>query len=242
MRKVKFVKHNIYHIYNCGVAGDTGKCPVCREENDKWRFLQGLCLFNDKRNTSNILWQLEQNRGGVTLKALKDFIITQGQEREPLVRILTYCAMVNHYHLLVEEINEGGISAFMHKLGGGYTRYFNNKYERIGSLFQGPFQAVLVDNERYLQYLLAYINVINPGQTVEPKLKEEGIKDIEKILKTAEEYLWGAHLEYCGKRNSIIIDKGLLGEMFQNPKEYLDLVKAVLLEKKYQEISHLTLD
>lgn len=209
------------------------------EEADDWRCLQGLCLFNDEKNSNNILWQLEKSRGRISLKILKNYIIKE--DRKPIVRILAYCLMPNHYHLLIEELQEGGITKFMHKFGG-YTFYFNKKYQRSGSLFEGPFGAVLVENETQLQYLLIYINVINPGQLVEPNLKKEGIRDIGAVIKVADEYPWGTHQEYSGKRGSIIIDKGVLGEIFPTPEKYRDFVKQVLLDKKYQKITHLTLE
>ena len=235
-RKIRFEPNHIYHIYNRGVD----KRDVFMEDNDRWRCLQGFCLFNDEKNSSNVLWQMEKNRGEVNLKILKDYIIKEG--RKPIVRILAYCLMPNHFHLLVEELQEGGIVRFMHKLDGGYAHYFNKKYGRSGSLFEGPFKAVLVENETYLQYLLVYINVINPGQLVEPKLKKEGIRDIEAIIRAADECLWSTHQEYSGKRGSIIIDKGILGEMFLTPEKYRDFVGQVLSDKKYQEISHLVLE
>ena len=119
-KKKQFAIGKIYHVYNRGVA----KCSICNKEDDRWRFLQGLCLFNDKNSAANALWQLARNRGELNLKILKDYIVKH--QRKPLVRIIAYCIMDNHYHLLVEEINEGGIVKFMQKLGVGYVRYFNN--------------------------------------------------------------------------------------------------------------------
>ena len=173
-------------------------------------------------------------------RRIKPYIVKH--QRKPLVRIIAYCIMDNHYHLLVEEINEGGIVKFMQKLGVGYVRYFNNKHKRVGPLFQGRFKAVSVDEERYLLYLLVYINVINLGQFVQPNLKEEGIKNIQKILRAAEEYPWSSHLDYLGKRGSIIISKGIFDEMLPTPKDYQDLVNNVLKDKKYKEIFHLALE
>lgn len=238
MRKTKFAPNHFYHIYNRGVD----KREIFLEDNDKWRCLQGLCLFNNENSSSNILWQMERNRGAVTLRVLKNFIINQQKERNPLVRILVYCLMPNHYHLLIEELKKGGISKFMHKFGLGYTRYFNNKYKRSGSLFEGPFRAVLIDNETYLQYLLIYINVVNPGQLVEPELKEKGVSDVKAVMNFAEGYPWSTHQEYLGKRGSIIINKGLLGEMFVNSEEYRNFAEGVLIGKKFDTISHLTLE
>lgn len=237
-RKFPLVVGNIYHVYNRGVA----KCTICEEDADFWRFLQGLCLFNDIKSATNVLWQLEKKRGRLTLNVLKDYVVNPDTERKPLVRIMAYCIMGNHYHLLVEEFQEGGITQFMHKLGLGYARYFNNKYERVGSLFQDKFKNVLVDDERYLQYLLVYINVLNPAQHLEPDWKERGIQDMPAVLQYTESYPWSTHQEYLGKRNSLIIEKGVLGELIPTPEDYLNLVKMVLRDKKYKEISNLTLE
>jgi len=237
-RKFPFVVGKIYHIYNRGVA----KCPICYQEADYWRLLQGLCLFNDVKSATNILWQLEKTRGRLTLGVLKNYIVTEDKKRKPLVRILAYCIMPNHYHLLVEEIQEGGISKFMKKLNQGYARYFNNKYQRVGHLWQDKFQNVLVENELYLLYLLVYINVLNPAELIESNWKERGVKNIEKVLEFAEKYQWSTHQEYLGKRGSLIIDKGILGKILPTPKEYLDLVRSVLEEKKYEEILPLTFE
>jgi len=238
MRGIQFVKGNFYHIYNRGVE----KRTIFENDNDRWRFLQGLFLFNDERTTANLLWQMERDRGKVTFGVLKDFFEKEKRIRDPLVRILADCLMPNHFHLLIEEIKEGGISRFMHKLGVGYTKYFNNKYKRVGSLLQGTFKAAFVDNERYLQYLLVYINVLNPGELIEPNLKENGVQDIEKIMQFAEEYQWSTNPEYLNKRDSIIIEKGLLGEIFPDPEEYRRFARDILKSRKFEEIRHLTLE
>jgi len=233
MRKVQFVKGNFYHIYNRGVE----KRSIFEDDNDMWRFLQALFLFNDERTTTNLLWQMEKKRGKVTFGVLKEFFIKEKRNRDPLVRISADCLMRNHFHLLIEEIKEGGISRFMHKLGTGYTEYFNHKYQRVGSLFQGPFKACLIDNERYLEYLLFYINVLNPAELVEPQIKKEGVRDIERVLRFCREYPWSTHQEYLGLRNSIIVDKGLLGEIFQDPQKYEKMAIDFLIARKFDLIS-----
>ena len=231
MRKVQFVKNHFYHIFNRGVE----KRTIFLNDSDRWRFLQGLFLFNDEESSANLLWQLERDRGAVNFRVLKDFFATQTKSRHPLVRIMADCLMPNHYHLLLEEVTDGGISRFMHKLGTGYTQYFNKKYERVGSLLQGPFKAVLVDDDMYLKYLLVYINAVNPSELCEAKLSTE----IEEIMRFAEEFPWATHQEYVGKRNSIIIDKGLLGKIFPGPEIYQEFAKEVLLGKKYETAKHL---
>ena len=158
------------------------------------------------------------------------------------MQIMADCLMPNHYHFLIKEIKENGISQFMHKFGIGYTKYFNKKYERVGSLFQGPFKAIPIENDIRLQYILIYINVINPGQLIEPELKEKGVIDIDKVMNFTENYSFGTHPDYIGKRDSIIIDKGIFKDFFPTSDKYQEFAKGILLDKKYNEINHLMLE
>ena len=241
MRKIKFEVGDIYHIYNRGA----NRAVIFNNDSDMWRFLQGLFLFNDENSSSNILYRIERkNNGRINFLLLKDFIKNNQEGRNPLVRIMADCLMPNHFHLILQEIKEDGISRFMHRLGTGYTCYKNKKENRRGggSLFQGPFKAVKIDSDEYLKYLLTYINVINPGQLIEPNLKEKGIKNIDGIISFAENYDWSTNKEYLGTRESIIVDKGLLGEIFSTSEEYKKFVKEVLLSKEYNKINHLILE
>jgi len=238
MRKIRFVKGGIYHIFNRGVE----KRNIFQDDADRWRFLQGLYLFNDDGNSTNILWRLENERGGLNFKTLKNFVEKESRERKPLVKIMADCLMSNHYHLILQEVEDNGVSTFMHKIGTGYTGYFNKKHGRVGGLFQGTFRAVPVKMDLYLQYLLVYLNVVNPGELVEPKLKERGVKNIDLVIKFATEYPWSTHQEYLKKRDSIIIDKGLLGDFFPTRAKYREFAKNILLAKKFETINHLSLE
>jgi len=227
MRKVRFAEGNIYHLYNRGVE----KREIFLDDNDRWRFLQGLFLFNDLKTSQSLLWQLERSEGIINFKVIKDYFAKNGLIQHPIVKIMADCLMPNHFHLLIEEISPGGISKFMHKLGTGYTNYFNKKYSRSGSLFQGTFKAAHVDNENYLQYLVAYINVINPGQLIEPNLKEGGVVDQQRVLNFAESYFWSTNKEYLHSRDSIIINKESLERFFPNGKRYREFIRNVLPQK-----------
>lgn len=239
MRKVKFEKGKIYHIYNRGVE----KRNIFNNNSDKWRFLQGLFLFNDKDSSFRVLYEIErENKGRINFNLLRDFIYNQKKNRNPLVKIMADCLMPNHFHLLLEQIQENGISHFMHRLGTGFTKFFNKKYNRVGSLFQGPFKAVSIETDIQLQYMLAYINVINPGQLIEPELKEKGVIDIDKVMNFAENYSFSTNPDYLGLRDSIIIDKGIFKEFFLTSEKYKEFVRDVLLSKKYNLINDFILE
>ena len=229
MRKVQFVNNQIYHIFNRGVE----KRDIFLDDSDRWRFLQGMFLFNDEETSSHLLWRLEREKRALNFTVLKEFMFKERTDRKPLVRFMADCLMPNHYHFIIEQLREGGVSRLMHKFGIGYTKYFNERHKRVGSLHQGPFKAVLEKDETQLKYLLVYLNVINPGMLIEPRLKEEGVKDADAIMKFAEEYPWSTHQEYLGKRSSIIIDKGILGEIFADPEEYREFARETLLGRKF---------
>ena len=237
MREIQFIKNNFYHIYNRGVE----KRSIFQCDNDKWRFLQGLFLFNDEKGTSNLLWQLEKKRGAVTFGVLKKFVANQGDKRDFLVNIVADCLMPNHFHLILEETKENGISRFMQRLGVGYTKYFNRKYDRVGSLFQGPFKAVPIENDNYLQYLLVYINVINPAELVEHS-SENPVERLKNSIEFAENYPWSTHQEYLGTRKSLLINKSLPGKFFANPEDYKKFADGILENRNFDLISRLTLE
>lgn len=237
-RKIKFEKGKIYHLFNRGVE----KRNIFINDSNRWRFLQGLFLFNNKDGSSNILWQLEREKGKMNFNVLREFTERERKDKRPLVRVMADCLMPNHYHLIIEELEDGGASLFMQRLGVGYTKYFNKKYDRVGSLFQGPFKSVLIEDDLQLKYLLIYINILNPGQLIEPNLKKDGIKNINAILKFAKEYLWSTNREYLGLRGSVIIDKGILDGLFSNPKEYEMFAKDILSGKKFNFIDSIALE
>jgi len=221
MKRIKFEVGKIYHICNRGVE----KRIIFINEADMWRFLQGAYLFNNENSLFNTLFNQEN--------------------RKPLVRIMADCLMPNHYHLLVQEIQENGISKFMQKLGTGYAGFFNKKYNRVGALFQGRFKSVEIKNDIQLMQVLAYINVMNPGQLIKPNLKEEGIKDLEevkKIMSFARNYSFSTNPDYLGIRDSIIIDKGIYNDFFPSPEKYKEFVKDFLLSKSCNKIDKLILE
>lgn len=217
----------MYHIFNRGVE----KRNIFLSDGDRWRFLQGMYLFNDHEGSANLLWRLEQEKGKMHFGILREYMEREGIKQKPLVKIMADCLKPNHFHLLIEEIQDGGIPRFMHKLGIGYTAYFNKKYERVGPLFQGAFKAVEIKRDDQLRYVVAYINAINPGQELEPALKSAA-QDPEEIIRFIEEYPWSTHREYLHKRESIIIDKGIAGELFSTPAEYKQFIRDIIRGKR----------
>ena len=104
---------------------------------------------------------------------------------------------------LLKQLKEGGISKFMQKFGAGYSAYFKEKYDlqRKGHFFQGRFVSVHIKTDEQLKIVFVYIHT-NPISLIEPKWKEIGIKNPDKVIKfLKDDYKWFSYPDYIGKKN-----------------------------------------
>ncbi len=138
-----FASGEFYHIYNRGVE----KRKIFLDNKDHYRFLETLNFY---RSFPQPMKLSDFRRGAIRLKKI--------DKQVQVVKIYCYCLMPNHFHLLIQQLEDGGISEFMRKISDSYTRYFNTKYKRIGSLFQGGFKAKMVETDEYLLQLSKYIH------------------------------------------------------------------------------------
>jgi putative transposase len=130
----------------------------------------------------------------------------QWEPRVPLVKIISYCLMDNHFHLLLQEIREGGISIFMQKFGLGFTNYMNSKYKESGSIFQGTYKAKLIGSEEYMQYADVYVQLFNPFQLFDGGVVG-ALNNFDKAFQFALDYQFSSLGESLGVRNFSIIDR-----------------------------------
>lgn len=217
MSRIRPINDHIYHIYNRGVD----KRDIFMDDEDRFRFIHDLYEFNDKKPAPNLYYKSPELKSyEVGLRKI--------QPRECLVDILSFCMMNNHLHLILRQVSDNGISEFMQKLGSGYTNYFNNKYERSGSLFQGKYKLKLVENEAQYVYLPHYIH-LNPLKLVFPKWKENGVGDVKKAKRFLEEYRWSSYRDYIGKKNfPSIISQKFVSELYGGPQNYRNSIEIWL--------------
>ena len=180
MQRPPFLNGKLYHIFNRGVE----KRNIYLNERDYFRFLASIKDFNDVNSSINLYRRV--NVG---------YPISNKDKKEPLVKVICYCLMPNHFHFILKQIKDKGISRFLQKLGIGYTNYFNQKYNRSGVLFQGKSKAVLVDKEGYLNYLTQYI-YLNPLDIIEPRWKDGRFKNWPKAKKFLKSYKWTGCKDY----------------------------------------------
>ncbi len=214
-RKIQFAEGEYYHIYNRGVD----KRSIFDDREDVERFLQCMQEFNVMEPIGS-LYENSFRRDQLGGKASK---LTITEEDVPLVEFIAYCLNPNHFHFILKQLVDKGIEKIMQKIGTSHTMFFNNKYERSGSLFQGKFKAVHIDSNEYLLHVSSYVNLNDQVHQLGGKAS--------KLVRTS----WG---EYTDKGVKGICEKEIILGQFRNIAEYKDFALSSLesIIKKKQEL------
>lgn len=210
LRPITFSIGEFYHIYNRG----TDKRKIFITNHDYERFVALLYLAN-----SNNPIRIDMRR-----KSFQDLLeIDQGKN---FVDIGAYCLMPNHFHILLREKIENGISLFMQKLTTAYTMYFNKKHERNGVLFQGVFKAEHLESDNYLKYIYSYIH-LNPIKLIDHTWRDNGIKNQLEAEKFLEQYQYSSYLEYTNidRKEKVIINKKVFPDYFESAGDFQKMIK-----------------
>ncbi len=221
---------DLYHTFNRGVD----KRNIFLDDRDCVRFIHDLYAFNDTKPAINPNYQKKvsknESAGG-----------RPSSEREMIVDIHGWCLMKNHYHLLLSERLEGGLTLFLRKLNVGYANYFNERYERKGTLFQGRTKRQLIERDAHFLYILHYIH-LNPldFQTDSRNWRSGKLQSATRALSFLEKYRWSSYLDYLGSKNfPSILTTSLFGDVFSNYKrslrEYLLDMEATTLKQYNME-------
>jgi len=175
-RRCTFAPGEKYHIYNRG--------------NSKQK------IFLDSKDYTRCMDLLYYANSDSSLR-MEDIFSMRLTERQgdTLVYIHSFCLMPNHFHLLITEKEEGGIQRFVQKFSTAYAMYFNRKYKRAGSLFEGRFKARHADKDIYLKYLLSYIH-LNPIKLIQSDWKEQGITNKKDAFTYAKNYPYSSLKEF----------------------------------------------
>lgn len=201
-RKTIFTTGEYYHIYNGGVDGR----EIFHDARDIDRFFRSLTAFNDRQPVGGLRT--------VDFKAKKREILDTSPE--VLVDIVAYCLNRNHFHLILRQKCDGGVSEFMKRLSGGYAWYFNNKYHRKGVLFEGPFQSAHIDSEKQLLFMSIFVNL-------NFRVHKYRDKNLEHILSS-----WDEYSELSDPRKNICSKESILGKV-RNQKAYVDFAEKSLI-------------
>lgn len=223
-RKVVLAPGEIYHVFNRGVAS----LPIYLNTRGYLRFLDlvDYYRFSNTPFSFSQLMSLQNEEGEKILAGLK-------KENTIHAEILVYCLMPNHFHFLLKQITDKGISIFMRNLQDSYAKYFNIKNERAGPLFQSMFKAVRIESDEQLLHVSRYIH-LNPSTAyiVEPE--------------NLEDYKWSSLNSYLDKNfNSVgyFVNPEIVLSFFKKREDYK---KFILDQASYQreldKIKHLVLE
>ena len=196
IRKQTFAPNEFYHLYNRG----TDKRVIFQDEKDYKHILLLMYICNTTKS--------------IELRNIKE----EFDRGETLVDIGAYCLMPNHFHILVREKTDGGVSKYMLKLLTSYSMYFNKKYKRTGKLYEGVFKSTHANSDPYLQYLYSYIH-LNPAKLIDKNWKENKNRNVVKLLEYVFSYPYSSLIEYVDSKFKIINPKPF-PIYFENPKEH----------------------
>lgn len=210
-KHLPFAEGEYYHVYNRGVD----KRSISEDWKDSERFLQSIIEFNTIKPVGGIYCS--------RFNSLRSSASKSGK----LVEVVAYCLNPNHYHLILTPLVENGIEKFMQKLGTGFTKYFNEKYNRKGSLFQGRFKSSHIDSNEYLLHVVAYVNLNN---------------EVHKLRSSASKLVRSSWGEYVGKvkKEKEICNKDIVFGQFRSPNGYEKYAKESLrfiLKNRYDDPS-----
>lgn len=206
-RNTEFAPGEYYHIYNRGVE----KRNIFEKHADYERFMDLLYLSN---GTKPFLF-----------REVKRKPLTKFDRGGRPVAIGAYVLMPNHFHILVKELEDGGITRFMEKLATGYSMYFNKTHKRVGPLFQGRFKARHAGKDEYPKYLFGYIH-LNPIKLANVGWENRAISDRARAKSFLADYRYSSYLEYTGatREASGIIDRAEFPEYWNGPHEFDEFV------------------
>ena len=221
----------LYHVINRGVDGRN----IFLDTQDYARFVHDLYEFND---TAPALEFKHANSRNSNVGRTTSHI------RTCLVDIHGWELMKNHYHLLLSERVEGGLTLFLRKLSG-YARYFNERHKRRGTLFQGRTKKILIERQEHFLYILHYVHLNSldyfPGAEGWRQRDTGTIPEISKVLEYLQNYRWSSYPDYCNLSNFPSI---LTKTLFEHSlgADYLSTLKEYITEKSAEEIDPKSLE
>ena len=211
MRKFQFEIGQYYHIYNRGVEAR----DIFIDNFDYLRFLRSMREFNRPEAGGGLYMEYLRNRAAERFGGLASKL-----EAKPLVEFIAYCLNPNHFHFIVKLATEEGVVKFMQKLGTAYTMFFNQKYDRSGSLFQGTYKAIQANAYGYLLKLLVYVNC------------NHEIHNLGKAVN----WSWASYLDSVGMRKGNLCNLDVIREEFGEPENFKSFCREIMPEIRENKV------
>ncbi len=200
----------LFHTLNRGVD----KRKIFLDNQDYFRFIHDLYEFNDQDRVNSALYYFNQTHDIASREMYRR------KARKLLVDIHCFCIMPNHYHLLLSPRVDNGITKFMKKLNMGYAKYFNQKYDRTGALFEGRYKSVQIKDQSHFIHIPYYIH-LNPLDLIDKGWRNRRVADPKQSLKFLNNYRWSSYLDYIGNKNfPSITSRTFLSEFLGGERNY----------------------
>jgi len=220
MRVEPFGVDSFLHVVKRGARGEL----IIGDELDRKRFARLLYYLNDEYRSD--FWE-EDVRRVAAFERPKHW-----PERKPLVKIVAWTLMPNHFHLLLQEIQDGGVSRFMQSLCGSMSRHFNEKYDEHGSLFQGAYRSRTIATDRYLRWAMSYVLVKNVFELY-PGGYSRAIKEFDRAWKWGTEvYQHSSLKDAVSLQGSPIVDAVVIREVFKSAADFKACSQDMLLGRR----------
>src|SRR3989338_1652272 len=221
IRKTPLVTGEVYHILNRGVNYQ----PIFNSKRDYKRAVEVLNFYITAAPP------VRYSKFLLLPKKEQESLLENLQKQPKLVDLICYCFVPKHFHLLLKQNIDNGISSFVRNFQISYTRYYNVKTKRIGHLLQGQFKAVRIENDKQLLHVSRYIH-LNPFSSF-----------IVKNLKDIEFYPWSSYQEYSEGSKSEICQKSLIYSMIKSNKKYTEFVlNHADYQRQLECIKHMTFE
>ena len=219
-RKTPLITGEIYHVFNRSIA----KQPIFLNQKDYRRALEVIGFY--RYRDLSIKFSRYKT---LPLEEKKSFLDNLTNSGKPLVEILAFCIMPNHVHFLLKAIRDNSISNFMRNVQHSYSKYFNVKNERVGTLFQPMFKAVRIENDEQLIHVSRYIH-LNPVSSFIINIQLLG------------SYPWSSFKDYMNEDKTFVETQQILS-YFKSKEEYQKFVfDQADYQRKLEAIKHLAFE
>lgn len=213
-RKESLETAQVYHVFNRSIAG--------------------YIIFTNTHEYNHMIKTLRHYRddhspGRLSHSSRKTESAPAENRRKPPVKpidLIAFCLMPTHFHLIVRQVSDGGISKFVANIENSYARYFNTKHQRKGPLWEGKFKNVLVTTDEQLLHLTRYIH-LNPTTA--------------DLTALPEKWAFSSYKEYITQPSGfpdLLCQKDILAEI--SPTHYRSFVtEHISYQKELAMVKHL---
>lgn len=222
IRKIPLVKDQIYHVYNRSIALQ----PIFRDKREFNIYINLIeyYKFSNPPMRFSYFSRLKKEEKVIVLENLY-------KSDKRLVDIYAFSLMPNHYHILLKQKEEKGITNFIRLIQNSYAHYLNIKTKRFGSLFQSPFKAVRIENDQQFIHVARYIH-LNP-------ITSYLIANPNHL----DSYEWCSYKDYLGINPRKFVDTSFLFSFFKDKEKFKKFtLDQVDYQRHLERIKHLTIN